>query len=117
MMNVVKPLALLAVLALGASSSSATAQETVEPGSDVVLATLEAPMTREALNATRIALEEAGHTFHYGGFQFRPDGQMIGAEILLKIEGGVEERRYIEFVTDDCKLQILQNEGLKLEGC
>jgi len=114
MMNVVKPLALLAVLALG--SASISAQEAPASETDVILATVEAPMTREALNATRIALEEAGHIFHYGGFQFRPDGQMMGAEIMLKVNG-VEHRRYIEFVSDDCKLQILMTEGLRLEGC
>ena len=115
MMNVVKPLALAAVLALGISSS-ASAQEAPVAGSDVVLATIEAPMSREALNETRIALEAEGHTFHYGSFQFRPDGQMIGAEVFLKVDG-VEHRQYIEFVTDDCQLLVLKNEGLRLEGC
>ena len=113
MMNVVKPLALMALLALG---STASAQEAPTQEPEVVLATIEAPLTRENLNATRIALEEAGHTFHYGGFQFRPDGQMIGAEIFLVVDGN-EFRQYVEFVTDDCTLKVLKAEGLRMEGC
>ena len=114
-MNVVMPLALAAVLALGCFSS-ATAQEAPVGGSDLVLATVEAPMSRDALNETRLALEAEGYTFKYGNFQFRPDGQLIGAEVFLKVDG-VEHQQYIEFVTDDCQLLVLKNEGLLLEGC
>ena len=115
MINVVTPLALAAVFALG-FSSSATAQDASVAGSDVILATIEAPMSREALNETRLSLESEGHTFNYGSFQFGPNGQLIGAEVFLKVDG-VEHQQYIEFVTDDCRLLVLKNEGLLLEGC
>ena len=86
------------------------------PVQEDVLATIEGPLTREALNATRIALEEAGHQFRYGGFNFRPDGVLVGAEIVLKVDG-VEFHEYVEFVSETCVLRIHRTDGLVMEGC
>ena len=92
-----------------------TAAQTTSAQEDL-LATIEGPLTREALNATRLTLEEAGIQFRYGGFNFRPDGALVGAEIVLKVDG-VEFHEYIEFVSDTCVLQIHRTDGLVMEGC
>ena len=83
---------------------------------DVVLASIEAPLTREALNAARLTLEEAGHSFRYGSFQFRPDGALVGVEIVLKVEGQ-EFHEYVEFVSESCILRLKKTEGPVMEGC
>ena len=110
---------LLLMLGLGLATSPVNAQaESSEApeGTDVVLASIEAPLTREALNATRIALEEQGHAFRYGSFQFRPDGALVGVEIVLRVDGE-EHHDYVEFVSETCVLRIMKAEGLVMEGC
>lgn len=107
---------LLLVLGLGLAVSPADAQAEATDGTDVILASIEAPLTREALNATRIALEEQGHAFRYGSFQFRPDGALVGVEIVLRVDGE-EHHDYVEFVSETCVLRIKKTEGLVMEGC
>ena len=107
---------LAASIALCLSPMEAIGQTESVGDSGVILASVEAPLTREALNEARIALEENGHMFRYGGFQFRPDGTLIGAEIVLKIEGQ-EFHDYVEFTSESCILRIKKTEGLVMEGC
>jgi hypothetical protein len=106
-----------ALLSLGLFTSALQAQvgnSTGEP--DAILASIEGTLTREALNATRMSLEDMGHTFNYGSFQFRPDGKLVGVEIFLIVEGQ-EFREYVEFVSDTCILEISKAQGIKMEGC
>lgn len=106
-------------IALALSVFCCTPAETVAQTAPVqgdVLATIEGPLTREALNATRMALEEAGMQFRYGGFNFRPDGTLVGAEIVFKVDGA-EFHEYVEFVSETCVLRIHRTEGLVMEGC
>lgn len=98
------------------SSPSAVSAQTAGEQPDVVLASIEAPLTREALNAARLTLEEAGHSFRYGSFQFRPDGALVGVEIVMKVEGQ-EFHEYVEFVSESCILQLKKTEGPVMEGC
>lgn len=107
---------LLFMLGLGLATSPVNAQAEVTEGTDVVLASIEAPLTREALNATRIALEEQGYAFRYGSFQFRSDGALVGVEIVLRVDGE-EHHDYVEFVSETCVLRIKKAEGLVMEGC
>lgn len=106
----------MASIALGLSSMEVNAQTQSLGDNDVVLASIEAPLTREALNEVRVSLEEIGHMFHYGSFQFRQDGTMIGVEIVLKIEDQ-EFHEYVEFVSESCVLRIKKAEGIAMEGC
>ena len=107
---------LLLMLGLGLAASPANAQIEAAEGTDVILASIEAPLTREALNATRIALEEQGYAFRYGSFQFRPDGVLMGVEIVLRVDGE-EHHDYVEFVSETCVLRIKKTEGLVMEDC
>ena len=106
----------MASIALGLSSMEVNAQTNSLGDNDVVLASIEAPLTREALNEVRVSLEEIGHMFRYGSFQFRQDGTMIGVEIVLKIEDQ-EFHEYVEFVSESCVLRIKKAEGIAMEGC
>jgi len=108
--------ATFALLFMGLSTSVVQAQETTEAEPDVVIATIEAPLSREALNAARLVMEAEGHSFNYGGFQFRSDGQLNGVEIRMTIDG-TSTHEYVEFVTGTCVLQILKAQGLRMEGC
>ena len=116
MMSSLSRASLLLVLGLGLASTTVDAQVEPAEDTDVVLASIEAPLTREALNSTRIALEEQGHSFRYGSFQFRNDGALVGVEIVLRIDGE-EHHDYVEFVSETCVLQIKKEEGLVMEGC
>ncbi|MBK12982.1 MAG: hypothetical protein CL849_05565 [Crocinitomicaceae bacterium] len=107
---------LAAPIALCLSPMKLSAQTESVDDSDVVLASIEAPLTREALNEVRIVLEGNGHMFRYGEFQLRPDGTLIGAEIVVKIEGQ-EFHDYVEFTSDSCILRIKKTEGPVMEGC
>lgn len=104
------------MFALVATSSSLFAQAEGNEQPETILATVQAPLTRESLNETRIFLGEMGHEFQYGNFQFRPDGKLYGVEISLRV-GDVQQRQYVEFVNDDCTLKVTLGEGLKMEGC
>ena len=108
--------AVIASIVLGLSPMEVHAQTQPTGDSDVVLASIEAPLTREALNEVRIAMEESGHMFHYGSFQFRQDGMLIGVEIAMKIEGQ-EYHDYVEFVSESCVLRIKKAGGMVMEGC
>ena len=57
-----------------------------------------------------------GHAFRYGSFQFRPDGALVGVEIVLRVDGE-EHHNYVEFVSETCVLRIKKAEGLVMEGC
>ena len=107
---------LAASIALCLSPMELSGQTESIGDSDVVLASVEAPLSREALNEVRMILEENGHMIRYGGFQFRPDGTLFGVEIVLKIEGQ-EFHDYVEFTSDACILRIKKTEGLVMEGC
>lgn len=105
------------LLSLGLFTAGLQAQEANVAGEpDAILASIEGPLTREVLNATRLSLEDMGHTFHYGGFQFRPDGLLIGVEIVFKVDGQTY-REYVEFVSETCVLQLSKLNGIKMEGC
>ncbi len=54
--------ATFALLFMGLSTSVVQAQETTEAEPDVVIATIEAPLSREALNAARLVMEAEGHS-------------------------------------------------------
>ena len=108
--------AVLALATLWSAPSAVSAQTENGDEPDVVLASIEAPLTREALNAARLTLEEAGHSFRYGSFQFRPDGALVGVEIVLKVEGQ-EFHEYVEFVSESCILRLKKTEGPVMEGC
>ena len=108
--------AVLALTTLWSAPSAMSAQTETGDEPDVVLASIEAPLTREALNAARLTLEEAGHSFRYGSFQFRPDGALVGVEIVLKVEGQ-EFHEYVEFVSESCILRLRKTEGPVMEGC
>jgi len=107
---------LLASTAIGLNPMKTAAQTEPVEESDVVLASIEAPLTREALNEVRIALEEDGHMFNYGSFRFRPDGALVGVEIVVKVDGQ-EFHEYVEFVSESCVLRIRKTEGPVMEGC
>ena len=107
----------MVLLSLGLFTAGLQAQEASVAGEpDAILASIEGPLTREVLNATRLSLEDTWHTFHYGGFQFRPDGLLIGVEIVLKVDDQTY-REYVEFVSETCVLQLSKLNGIKMEGC
>ena len=96
---------------------STMAQGEVPESSETALATIEGPLSREGLNEVRLSLAEEDIKFNYGNFRFHPqDGQLIGAELFLVIDG-VEYREYHEFTSDTCVLRILKESGFRMEGC
>ena len=109
-------------LALGLATCSllpvtGQVQTEVTEGQETILATLEGPITRETLNATRITLDGKGVKFHYGNFQFHPDTKaIVGFELHMNVEGK-EYRDYVDVPTKSCVLVITKETGFRVEGC
>lgn len=106
------------ILALAAwPTSSCLSQSETPEIEETVLASVEAPLSREALNETRLNLESQNIKFNYGNFQFHPQsGALIGVELHMEVEGEVF-REYFEFPTDNCVLRIVKESGYRMEGC
>ncbi len=118
-MNVaVKPLCIaLITVALCTVTTNTQAQAEATQAQETVLATLEGPVTREALNETRIALDAQGVQFHYGNFHFHPQlGTIVGFELHMVIDGQ-EYRDYVDAPTESCTLKVIKESGFRVEGC
>lgn len=109
----------MAALALVLMSipGSVWSQSDAPSPSETTLATIEGPLSRENLNAVRLAMADQDVKFNYGNFRFHPQsGDLIGAELFMVIDG-VEYREYHEFTSSSCVLRILKESGFRMEGC
>lgn len=107
----------LFTVALSTVSTNGYAQTEDTQVQETVLATLEGPVTREALNETRIALDAQGVQFHYGNFQFHPESTtIVGFELHMVIDGQ-EYRDYVDVPTATCTVKVIKESGFRVEGC
>lgn len=103
-------------LMLGTPHCASSQQDTPQV-EETILATVEAPLTRDALNVARRALLEQDIRLNYGNFVHdAQSGALIGAEVQMVI-GGVEYHEYVEFNQPTCKLRIIRESGFRMEGC